>query len=73
MAEKPSMCTQNLVYCLTYLGDGDPVNTATWTIRTPVTAVTISVSANNHRSFTPRGYSGFIGGTKERDQRAIVG
>jgi hypothetical protein len=69
----PSTCGQNLVYRLAYLGDGDPANTTTWTIRTPVTTVTISVGANNHRTFTPRGYPGFIGGTKEHDQRAIVG
>ena len=73
MAQTPSMCGQNLVYRLAYLGDGNPANTATWAIRAPVTAVTISVGTNNHRTFPPRGYPGFIGRTKERDQRAIVG
>ena len=73
MDQTPSMCAQNFVYRLAYLGDGDPANTVTWTIRAPVTTVTISVGANDHRIFTPRGYPGFIGGTKERNQRAIVG
>jgi hypothetical protein len=73
MAQMSSMCTQNLVYRLAYLGDSNPANTATWTIRAPVTTVAICVGTNHHRTFTPRGYPGFIGGTKKSNQRATVG